>query len=66
MSVIEIIPGKVSGVPIIKGTRIPVAAVMDNFNAGVKPAEIAELYDGLDAQTVEAVINEANARPARP
>ena len=66
MSAIEIIPGKVSGVPIIKGTRIPVAAVMDNFNAGVKPAEIAELYDGLDVQTVEAVINEANARPARP
>jgi uncharacterized protein (DUF433 family) len=64
MSVIEVIPGKVSGVPIVKGTRIPVAAIMDNFNYGQTPAEIADLYDGLDVETVEAVIKEASAHPA--
>lgn len=63
--VIEVVPGKVSGVPIVKGTRIPVSAIMDNFNAGVSPAEIADLYDGLDVETVKAVIKEARApRPA--
>ncbi|MBN8902778.1 MAG: DUF433 domain-containing protein [Rhodospirillales bacterium] len=64
-TLIEVVPGKVSGVPIIKGTRIPVSAIMDNFNAGVSPEDIADLYDGLDVETVEAVIREARApRPA--
>ena len=60
MSVIESISGKVSGVPLVKGTRIPVAAIMDNFNYGCTPAEIADQYDGLDVETVEAVIREAS------
>jgi uncharacterized protein (DUF433 family) len=63
-NVIETVPGKMSGVPVIKGTRIPVAAIMDNFNAGVSVAEIADLYDGLDVETVEAVIREARAPSA--
>jgi uncharacterized protein (DUF433 family) len=65
-TVIERVPGKLSGAPVVKGTRIPVSAIMDNFNHGATPAEIADLYDGLDVETVERVIEEAGgARPAR-
>ncbi len=47
---VEVIPGKVSGAPLLVGTRIPVAAIIDNYEAfleeGNKPEEaIAETVD---------------------
>jgi len=56
---VEIIPGKVSGVPLLKNTRLPVEAITGNYDAfrdeGMSPdAAIAETLDcypeaGLDA-----------------
>jgi uncharacterized protein (DUF433 family) len=55
---IEVIPGKVSGSPLLKGTRLPVEAITGNYDAfldeGFSPeAAIAETFDcypeaGLD------------------
>jgi len=56
---VEIIPGKVSGAPLLKDTRLPVGAITGNYDAfldeGLTPdAAIAETLDcypevGLDA-----------------
>jgi uncharacterized protein (DUF433 family) len=52
---VEQVPGKVSGAPILKDTRMPADAVVENYEAGLPPAVIA-CYFSLDLQQVEAVI----------
>ncbi len=37
---VEVIPGKVSGVPLVKGTRIPADVIVGNFDAGSPVDEI--------------------------
>jgi uncharacterized protein (DUF433 family) len=61
---VEVIPGKVSGAPLLKNTRLPVEAVTGNYDAfreeGLSPdAAIAETLDcypeaGLD--TIKAIL----------
>ena len=56
---VEVIPGKVSGAPLLKDTRLPVEAITGNYDAfrdeGLSPdAALAETLDcypeaGLDA-----------------
>jgi uncharacterized protein (DUF433 family) len=62
---VEVIPGKVSGVPLLKNTRLPVDAIFGNYDAfldeGLSPDEaIAETLDcypetGLD--TIKAILS---------
>jgi uncharacterized protein (DUF433 family) len=54
--VVESVPGKVSGAGVLKGTRMPVAAIFENLEAGAKLDDIMEWYDGLDREQVKAVI----------
>ena len=42
---IEIIPGKVSGVPLIKGTRVPADQVIISLDGGETVEEIAYNFD---------------------
>src|SRR5579864_4737446 len=42
---VEIKPGVQSGAPVLRGTRMPVSAIVDNFDYGVSVAEIAEQFD---------------------
>jgi uncharacterized protein (DUF433 family) len=63
--VVEIVPGKVSGAPLLKNTRLPVEAVLGNYDAfrdeGLSPdAAIAETLDcypqaGLD--NIKAILD---------
>ncbi len=53
---VESIPGKVSGAWVLKGTRMPVAIVFQNLEAGASIDEIMECFEGLDREQVEAVI----------
>ena len=53
---VESIPGKVSGAWVLRGTRMPVAAIFENIEAGANIDDIMEWFDGLDRQQVEAVI----------
>ena len=52
---VESIPGKVSGAWVFKGTRMPVAIVFQNLEAGANIEEIMEWFD-LAREQVEAVI----------
>ncbi len=53
---VERIPGKVSGAWLVKGTRIPVQAVLDNAE-DFTPEEIAaEIFEGLLVDRARRVI----------
>jgi uncharacterized protein (DUF433 family) len=61
---IEVIPGKVSGAPLLVGTRIPVSAIIENYEAfldeGVTPdeafAETLDCYPSAGAQRVRDLL----------
>jgi uncharacterized protein (DUF433 family) len=54
---VETIPGKVSGVLLVKGTRIPVQAVLDNADDGYSAEEIvAEIYPSLPLDRARRII----------
>ena len=42
---VESVPGKVSGVPILKGSRMPADAIVQNYRSGLPPEEIAEVFE---------------------
>lgn len=53
---VESVPGKVSGAWVLKGTRMPVSAILENIEAGANIDDIMEWYQGLDREQVKAVI----------
>ena len=58
---VEIIPGKVSGAPLVKGTRITVQGVLDNAE-DYSPEEMAtEVFDGLPVERARRIIEFARA-----
>jgi len=42
---VESVPGRVSGAWVFRGTRMPVATVFDNLQAGMNLDEIIEQFD---------------------
>jgi uncharacterized protein (DUF433 family) len=42
---IEVIPGKVSGLPVIRGSRVPADQVLENHDAGETVEDIAYNFD---------------------
>ncbi len=54
-SAVEIIPGKVSGAWVFKGTRMPVATVFENLQAGANVEEIMEWFD-VTREQITAVL----------
>jgi uncharacterized protein (DUF433 family) len=42
---VEVLPGKVSGVPLIKGTRVPADQVIESVDGGESVKEVAYNYD---------------------
>lgn len=53
---VEVIPEKVSGAPVLKGTRVQADLVLDNHRVGLSAAEIADLYT-LRPEQVQDVID---------
>ena len=53
---VEQVAGKLSGVPVLKGTCVQADLVLANYKAGLSADEIAEVYD-LRPQQVKAVID---------
>ena len=49
---VESVPGKVSGAWVFRGTRMPVATVFENLEAGASVAEIMEWFDVTREQVV--------------
>jgi len=57
---VEVKPGVQSGAPVLRGTRMPVNAIVDNFDYGVSAAEIAEQFE-IPPERVEAILTYAKS-----
>ena len=53
---VESVPGKVSGAWVLRNTRMPVATIFENLEAGASVDDILSWYAGLDRDQVKAVI----------
>lgn len=52
---VEVKPSVQSGAPVLRGTRMPVNAIVDNFDFGVSVAEIAEQFQ-IPSDRIEALL----------
>ena len=52
---VEVRRGVQSGAPVLRGTRMPVNAIVGNFDHGVSVAEIAEQFE-LPSDRIEAIV----------
>jgi uncharacterized protein (DUF433 family) len=57
---VEFKPGVQSGAAVLRGTRMPVSAIVDNFDYGVGAAEIAEQFE-IPPERVETILTYANS-----
>jgi len=62
---VESVPGKVSGAWVFKGTRMPVATVFENLEAGASIEDIMEWFD-VTREQVTAVLEFAARGLAAP
>ena len=53
---VEKVAGKVSGAWVLRGTRMPVATIFENLEAGASIDDVLAWYEGLDRKQVQAVI----------
>jgi uncharacterized protein (DUF433 family) len=63
---IEQVPGKVSGRPIVRGTRILPDAIVNSYDAGEPLDLIHENYPGLSVPQIQRPIEFAHARRGQP
>lgn len=63
---IEIIPGKVSGLPIVRGTRILPDAIVDSYDLGETIEELCDGFPSLSSAQIKRLIEFAHARRAQP
>ncbi len=65
-ALVEIKAGVHSGAPVLRGTRMPATAIVDNFDYGMSVSEIAEQFE-LPPGHVEAIVEYAQShRVAHP
>jgi uncharacterized protein (DUF433 family) len=63
---VEVNPRVQSGAPVLRGTRMPVSAIVDNFDYGMSVAEISEQFD-VPPDRVQAILAYAQShRLAHP
>jgi uncharacterized protein (DUF433 family) len=55
-----------SGAPVLRGTRMPVSAIVDTFNYGVSVAEIAEQFEIPEDRVQEILTYAKGHRVAHP
>jgi uncharacterized protein (DUF433 family) len=54
---VEVVPGKVSGATLVKGTRVPADAIVSNFESGSPVEEIAENYPSVPLETIRGLLS---------
>ena len=57
---VETVPGKVSGRPVLKGTRMPADDIVGNYESGSPVEEIVENF-GLKPDDVRAILAYASS-----
>jgi uncharacterized protein (DUF433 family) len=63
---VEVNPRVQSGAPVLRGTRLPVSAIVDNFNYGVSVEEISRQFE-IPQDRIHAILSYAKAhRLAHP
>jgi uncharacterized protein (DUF433 family) len=53
---VEVIPGKVSGQPLVCGSRVPAGFILDDAKSGMTAKQIHEDYLSLPMEEIESVI----------
>jgi uncharacterized protein (DUF433 family) len=56
---VEVRPQVLGGAPVLRGTRMPVSAIVDNFDYGLSVAEIAEQFEITESQ-IRAILTYCN------
>jgi uncharacterized protein (DUF433 family) len=56
---VEVRPNVLSGAPVLRGTRMPVSAIVDNFDYGLSVPEIAEQFEITESQ-IRAILTYCN------
>jgi uncharacterized protein (DUF433 family) len=65
-SLVESKASVLGGAPVLRGTRMPVSAIVDNFDYGLSIAEIAEQFEIPEPQ-IQAILTYAKShRVAHP
>ena len=62
----EVIPGKVGGVPLVKGTRIPAQQIMEELAYGSPLEEIVENYPSLTPERICRLLGYAAQHKSAP
>jgi uncharacterized protein (DUF433 family) len=62
---VERIPGKQGGVPVVKGTRIPASQIVEEAQMGSPIEEIAENYPSITREQIAALITHADQHKSR-
>jgi uncharacterized protein (DUF433 family) len=63
---VEVNPQVQSDAPVLRGTRMPVNAIVDNYDYGVSVAEISEQFE-VPADRIQAIVSYAQShRIAHP
>ncbi len=57
--VVERVPGKVGGVWLFKGTRVPVKALFENLEGGASVNDFLEWFPGVTSRQVQLVLEHA-------
>jgi uncharacterized protein (DUF433 family) len=60
--IVEVNPHKVSGVPIVKGTRVQADSIVENYEGGSDVEEIAENFD-IPETTIRELLAFAGCPP---
>ena len=56
---VERVPGRVSGAFVFKGTRLPVATLFENLEAGATVSDFLKWYQGVTREQVLDVLRHA-------
>lgn len=63
---IEQVPGKVSGRPIVRGTRILPDAIVDSYDLGETLEELREGFPSLSVEQIKRLIDFAHSQRGQP
>jgi uncharacterized protein (DUF433 family) len=66
LAIVEEIPGKAGGQPVVKGTRILADIIVEEFDSGSSIEEIEENYPKLNEETIRALVAFAHSRKPQP
>jgi uncharacterized protein (DUF433 family) len=63
--IVESVPGRMNGKPVVKGTRMPADGVVENFETGSPVSEIAWNF-GLKEEDIRTILKYASShKPAQ-